>query len=131
MRELQLLDDHNSYLIFLPFQTFFYSENVERPSVIVVRPKNVLCPSKVTNFLFEFVKIATLMLLKKSKFFFPPFFFFFLITRFFFYFRKKSLARFHDMKHCVRYMSYDENRKMMLTIGPDHIIKVWSMKGIL
>ena len=35
------------------------------------------------------------------------------------------------MKHCVRYMSYDENRKLMLTIGPDHIIKVWSMKGIL
>jgi len=44
---------------------------------------------------------------------------------------KKSLARFYDMKHCVRYMSYDENRKLMLTIGPDHIIKVWSMKGIL
>ena len=119
------------FSFFLPFQTFFYSENVERPSVIVVRPKNVLCPSKVTNFQFEFVKIATLMLLKKSKFisFFLLFSIFLMIW--FFFSRKKSLARFHDMKHCVRYMSYDENRKMMLTIGPDHIIKVWSMKGIL
>ena len=44
---------------------------------------------------------------------------------------KKSLARFYDMKHCVRYMSFDEGRKMMLTVGPDHIIKVWSLKGIV
>jgi len=44
---------------------------------------------------------------------------------------KKSMARFYDMKHCVRYMSYDEGRKMMLTVGPDHIIKVWSLKGIV
>ena len=35
------------------------------------------------------------------------------------------------MKHCVRYMSYDDSRKMMLTVGPDQIIKVWSIKGIL
>ncbi len=46
-------------------------------------------------------------------------------------YRKKSLARFYDMKHCVRSMSYDDSRKMMLTVGPDHIIKVWSLKGIL
>jgi len=44
---------------------------------------------------------------------------------------KKSLARYYDMKHCVRYMSYDDSRKMMLTVGPDQIIKVWSIKGIL
>ena len=47
------------------------------------------------------------------------------------FYRKKSLARFYDMKHCVRFMSYDDSRKMMLTVGPDHIIKVWSLKGIL
>ena len=41
------------------------------------------------------------------------------------------MARYYDMKHCVRYMSYDDSRKMMLTVGPDQIIKVWSIKGIL
>ena len=45
--------------------------------------------------------------------------------------RKKSLARFYDMKSSVRYMDFDEKRKLLITVGPDHLIKIWKVNGIL
>lgn len=38
--------------------------------------------------------------------------------------RKTSLATFHEAKHSIVGMSYDEYRKYLLTIGTDRIIKV-------
>ena len=103
--------------------------NVARPCVIVVQPKNVLYPKKDTSFPSESAKIVLSMLQKMSK----SFYFNRVINSLVYsnIYRKKSLARYYDMKHCVRYMSYDDSRKMMLTVGPDQIIKVWSIKGIL
>ncbi len=46
-------------------------------------------------------------------------------------FRKQSLARFYDMKSSVRYMDFDERRKLMITVGPDHVIKIWKIASIL
>lgn len=44
---------------------------------------------------------------------------------------KKSQARFYDMKSSVRYMSYDGRRKQLITVGPDHVIKIWKVNAII
>lgn len=35
-----------------------------------------------------------------------------------------SLATFHETKQPINYMSYDETRKYLLTVGSDRTIKV-------
>jgi len=44
---------------------------------------------------------------------------------------KMSLAQFHETKQPINYMSYDETRKYLLTVGSDRTIKVWDMSSIL
>ncbi|CAF0977825.1 unnamed protein product [Brachionus calyciflorus] len=44
---------------------------------------------------------------------------------------KIPLAQFHDSKHSILDISYDEKRKYLLTVGFDRIIKVWDMNSIL
>ncbi len=46
-------------------------------------------------------------------------------------FRKKSHARFYDMKGGVRSMDIDEARQLMLTVGGDREVKIWSLKDVL
>ena len=41
-----------------------------------------------------------------------------------FNFSKASLATFHDAKHGITYLNYDERRKFLLSVGSDRIIKV-------
>lgn len=43
---------------------------------------------------------------------------------------KISLAIFHEAKHGIINMSYDEKRKYLLTVGIDRSIKIWDMSGI-
>lgn len=43
---------------------------------------------------------------------------------------RPSLASFHDAKHCVVYMDLEEDRKRLLTVGQDRIIKVWDLSTI-
>ncbi|CAF1129666.1 unnamed protein product, partial [Brachionus calyciflorus] len=40
-------------------------------------------------------------------------------------------AQFHDSKHSIIDISYDEKRKHLLTVGFDRVIKVWDMSSIL
>lgn len=44
---------------------------------------------------------------------------------------KASLATFHDAKHPITNMSYDEHRKYLLTIGSDRLIKIWDMSSVI
>ena len=44
---------------------------------------------------------------------------------------KVSLARFYDMKSCVRFMNLDVERMLLLTVGSDRLIKVWKVATIL
>ncbi|XP_022207736.2 WD repeat and FYVE domain-containing protein 2 [Nilaparvata lugens] len=44
---------------------------------------------------------------------------------------RPSLATFHDAKHCIVYMDLDEQRKRLLTVGQDRLIKVWDISALL
>ena len=44
---------------------------------------------------------------------------------------KSSLATFHDSKHGIVYMNYDDLRKYLLTVGNDRIVKIWDVSSIL
>lgn len=44
---------------------------------------------------------------------------------------KKSLAKFYDLKHSVVAMDWDEEQKLLATVGNDRIIKIWSLKDII
>lgn len=44
---------------------------------------------------------------------------------------KTSLAMFHEAKHKITFMSYDEVRKYLLTVGVDRVVKIWDMSAIL
>ena len=44
---------------------------------------------------------------------------------------KASLATFHDAKHAITYLNYDEKRKFLITVGQDKIIKIWDMESVL
>lgn len=46
------------------------------------------------------------------------------------YFRRPSLASFHDAKHSIIDTDLDENRKLLLTVGQDRIIKIWDLSSI-
>jgi WD repeat and FYVE domain-containing protein 2 len=41
---------------------------------------------------------------------------------------KQSLARFYDMKSSIRYIDFDANRKLLITVGNDHLIKIWKIR---
>ncbi|KAH8377861.1 hypothetical protein KR093_007506 [Drosophila rubida] len=43
---------------------------------------------------------------------------------------RPSLASFHDAKHCIVHMDLDEERKRLLTVGQDRLIKVWDLSTI-
>ncbi|XP_030384152.1 WD repeat and FYVE domain-containing protein 2 isoform X1 [Scaptodrosophila lebanonensis] len=43
---------------------------------------------------------------------------------------RPSLASFHDAKHSIVYMDLDEERKLLLTVGQDRLIKVWDLSTI-
>lgn len=45
--------------------------------------------------------------------------------------RKKSHARFHDLKHTIKMMDLDEENKLLVTVGQDRLVKLWSVKDIL
>jgi len=44
---------------------------------------------------------------------------------------KVSLATFHEAKHGVLCMSYDEQRRYLLTVGFDRSIKVWDISAVI
>lgn len=44
---------------------------------------------------------------------------------------KKPRANFFDTKHVVKHMSYDPERRLLATVGHDHVIKVWDMTAAL
>lgn len=44
--------------------------------------------------------------------------------------RRPSMASFHDSKHSIVYMDLDEERKRLLTVGQDRIIKIWDLSTI-
>jgi len=44
---------------------------------------------------------------------------------------KSSLATFHDSKHGIVYMNYDDSRKYLLTVGNDRIVKIWDVSTAL
>ncbi|EDV98972.1 WD repeat and FYVE domain-containing protein 2 [Drosophila grimshawi] len=43
---------------------------------------------------------------------------------------RPSLAAFHDAKHSIVHMDLDEDRKRLLTVGQDRLIKVWDLSTI-
>uniref|UniRef100_T1GHM1 Uncharacterized protein n=1 Tax=Megaselia scalaris TaxID=36166 RepID=T1GHM1_MEGSC len=43
---------------------------------------------------------------------------------------RPSLATFHDAKHSIVFMDMDEERKRLLTVGQDRIIKIWDLSPI-
>lgn len=43
---------------------------------------------------------------------------------------RPSLASFHDAKHSIVYMDLDEERKRLLTVGQDRLIKIWDLSTI-
>lgn len=43
---------------------------------------------------------------------------------------RPSLATFHDAKHSIVSMDLDEERKRLLTVGQDRIIKIWDLSSI-
>lgn len=45
-------------------------------------------------------------------------------------FRRPSLASFHDAKHSIVYMDLEEERKRLLTVGQDRVIKVWDLSTV-
>jgi len=38
--------------------------------------------------------------------------------------RQASMATFHNVRHAVTAMHFDESKKLMLTVGKDRLIKV-------
>ena len=46
-------------------------------------------------------------------------------------FRKVSLARFYDLKHTIKSMDLDEHNDLLVTVGQDRMVKLWSVKNIL
>uniref|UniRef100_U5ENG3 FYVE-type domain-containing protein n=1 Tax=Corethrella appendiculata TaxID=1370023 RepID=U5ENG3_9DIPT len=43
---------------------------------------------------------------------------------------RPSLATFHDAKHSIIALDLDEQRKRLLTVGQDRIIKIWDLSSI-
>lgn len=43
---------------------------------------------------------------------------------------RPSLATFHDVKHSIVTMDLDEERKKLLTVGQDRVIKIWDLSSI-
>ncbi|XP_017154684.1 WD repeat and FYVE domain-containing protein 2 [Drosophila miranda] len=43
---------------------------------------------------------------------------------------RPSLASFNDVKHSIVHMDLDEDRKLLLTVGQDRLIKVWDLSNI-
>lgn len=44
---------------------------------------------------------------------------------------KTSLATFHDAKQSISCISFDEYRKYLLTVGKEHVVKIWDVSSIL
>lgn len=45
--------------------------------------------------------------------------------------RNPSLAVFHEAKHNIVAMDVDESKKRLLTVGQDHIVKLWDISAVL
>lgn len=43
---------------------------------------------------------------------------------------RPSLATFHDAKHSIVAMDLDEDKKRLLTVGQDRVIKIWDLSSI-
>ncbi|KAG8242110.1 WD repeat and FYVE domain-containing protein 2 [Homalodisca vitripennis] len=44
---------------------------------------------------------------------------------------RTPLATFHDTKHCIISMDLDEQKKRLLTVGQDRLIKLWDISALL
>ncbi|XP_023335194.1 WD repeat and FYVE domain-containing protein 2 [Eurytemora carolleeae] len=44
---------------------------------------------------------------------------------------KKSMANFYETRGMVSWMDYDEERKLLLTVSRDNIMKIWNIENIL
>jgi len=44
---------------------------------------------------------------------------------------KIPMANFFDTKHIVKYMSFDVERNLLVTVGKDHVLKMWDVSGVL
>jgi len=44
---------------------------------------------------------------------------------------KASHAKFIDLKHSVRKFDYDDQRGLLLTVGQDKLVRIWSTRGTL
>jgi len=44
---------------------------------------------------------------------------------------KRPLANFFDTRHVVKHMDFDASRKVLATVGQDHVIKLWDMSEVL
>lgn len=44
---------------------------------------------------------------------------------------KAPLANFFDIRHIVNHMDYDPGRQLLLTVGQDHVMRVWRLAPLL
>lgn len=44
---------------------------------------------------------------------------------------KRPLANFFDTKHVVKHMDFEADRQLLLTVGKDHVLKMWDVSKIL
>lgn len=44
---------------------------------------------------------------------------------------KKPMANFFDTRHVVKHMSFDPGRRLLATVGEDHVIKLWELTAVL
>ena len=131
-------------LLKLIFRLHFILENVVKQYVMDAPQRKAHCRTKAMKFLSGFARNVTSASLKKSKktFGFIPFLvlfvsilnsliYFYHACIFNSYFRTKSLALYYDLKHSISCLSYDETNRKLVTVGPDHTMKVWNVKSIL
>ena len=38
---------------------------------------------------------------------------------------------FHILRHIVKHMDFDPSRKLLATVGQDHVIKLWNLSEVL
>lgn len=53
-----------------------------------------------------------------------------MLNKFIIFYRRPSLASFLDAKHSIVSMDLDEDRKRLLTVGQDRIIKIWDLSSM-
>lgn len=84
------------------------------------------------NLMLEFVIHALDNCKQLSKLNLNILFFFVNLTKFLklYFNRRPSLATFHDAKHSIVTIDLDEDRKRLLTVGQDRVIKIWDLSPI-